>query len=84
MHTIISGSRTAADSPGAPALQSQERRAEFGRGTQEDKFVVTEVVILAPFYFMCYVFCLLYHRAWVRHSLPLMQLFTCVWYRITL
>lgn len=62
----------------------QETHAEFGRGTREDKFVVTEVVILAPFYFMWYVFCLLYHRAWVRHSLPLVQLLKCVWYHITL
>ena len=82
MQRFISVSSSTADRPGAPCA----RKATLNSVGEYEKinFVVTEVAILAQFYFMWCVFCLLYHCAWVRQSLPLVQLFKCVWYRITL
>lgn len=72
-------------SPGCSrAVPNQHGRADFGRGAREDKLVVTEVVILAPFYFMWYVFLSPLPPCTVRHSLPLVYLPRCVWYRIML
>jgi len=68
-------------SPGALlcAKPGQPSRAEFRRGgTWEDEFVAAEMVVLALFYFTCCVFCLLHHRAWMRHSLPLCSFSTRV------